>query len=167
MSSLFVILSLAVGLTAGVSDELQPWASNHHPTDVARRKVEEVTSREYRYVLVQGGTMDGQNCRSPMGCGMSGEGACEQTWESNRAVRMENIGNNDVHNPWLSNGRNNFRNVEEIVAAAITPGMSDKEKSASPLVSGNAVSLPPWGKQPRSRRSRESLQRLWPQYLWK
>ena len=60
---------------------------------------------------------------------MSGEGACEQTWESNRAVRMENVGDNRRVNPWLSNGRNNFRTLDEIVAAAITPGMTDKEKA--------------------------------------
>lgn len=129
MSPSFVVFSLAIALTAGASDELKPWASNHHPTDVPKRQAEEITSAEFKYTLVQGGTMDGQNCRSPMGCGMSGEGACEQTWESNRAVRMENIGSSNVLNPWLSNGRNNFRNIDEIVAAAITPGMSDKEKA--------------------------------------
>ena len=64
-----------------------------------------------------------------MGCGINREGAIEQTWQSNRAVRMENVGQTDVVNPWLSNGRNNFRNMDEIVAAAVTPGMSDKEKA--------------------------------------
>ena len=52
-----------------------------------------------------------------------------QTWESNRSVRMENVGQIDVVNPWLSNGRNNFRNVEEIVASAVTPGMTEAEKA--------------------------------------
>ncbi|MCX5677332.1 MAG: hypothetical protein NTX87_20300 [Planctomycetota bacterium] len=73
--------------------------------------------------------MDGWNCRSPMGCGIAREGAFLQTWESNRSVRMENVGETDVVNPWLSNGRNNFRNVEEIVSSAITPGMTDAEKA--------------------------------------
>ena len=73
--------------------------------------------------------MDGTNCRSPMGCGMNREGAIEQTWQSNRAVRMENVGQTDVVDPWLSNGRNNFRNIKEIVASAVTPGMSDGEKA--------------------------------------
>ncbi len=44
-------------------------------------------------------------------------------------MRLENVGQTDVINPWLSNGRNNFRNLAEIVAAAITPEMSDKEKA--------------------------------------
>ena len=64
-----------------------------------------------------------------MGCGMNREGAIEQTWQSNRAVRMENVGQTDVVDPWLSNGRNNFRNIKEIVASAVSPGMSDGEKA--------------------------------------
>ncbi len=109
----------------------EPWASNTHPTDVPKRHVEEIPSREHRYTVAQGGTMDGRNCRTPLGCGMSREGACEQTWESNRSVRMENTGGTDVVNPWLSNGRNPFRNLEEIVAAATAPGMSDREKATA------------------------------------
>lgn len=62
--------------------------------------------------------MDGRNCRTPMGCGMVREGAFYQTWESNRSVRMENVGDSDVLNPWLSNGRNHFRTVEEIANSA-------------------------------------------------
>jgi len=42
---------------------------------------------------------------------------------------MENVGDSDVVNPWLSNGRNNFRSSKEIVASAVTPGMTDAEKA--------------------------------------
>ncbi len=84
---------------------------------------------KHTYVVVHWGTMDGTNCRSPMGTGMNREGAIEQTWQSNRAVRMENVGQTDVIEPWLSNGRSNFRNIKEIVAAAVTPEMSDAEKA--------------------------------------
>ena len=59
--------------------------------------------------------MDGTNCRSPIGVGMMDGPAIEQTWESNRAVRLENVGETDVVNPWLSNGRNSFRTLDEIV----------------------------------------------------
>jgi len=108
---------------------LEPWASNTHPTDVAKNRVEEIIAGRYEYKITQGGTMDGTNCRTPMGCGMAREGAIEQTWQSNRAVRMENVGETEVVNPWLSNGRNNFRNLDEIVASAVAPGMSDHEKA--------------------------------------
>ena len=88
-----------------------PWASKPKPGDMAKNHVEEVTDGQHAYVVVQGGTVDGRNCRTPLGFGMMREGAIEQTWESNRAVRMENVGDTDIVNPWLSNGRNNFRTL--------------------------------------------------------
>jgi len=52
-----------------------------------------------------------------------------QSWESNRSVRMENLGHTDLINPWLSNGRNNFRSIAEMVSSATTPGMTEAEKA--------------------------------------
>ncbi len=104
---------------------LSPWTSNADPTDAAKQHVEQVTAGRHEYAVTQGGTMDGTNCRSPVGV----YEAWEQTWESNRAVRMENVGETDAVNPWLSNGRNDFRTIEEIVAAAVEPGMTDREKA--------------------------------------
>lgn len=111
---------------------LHPWYTNTHPTDVAKSHIEQITApmgATHKYTVLQGGTMDGRNCRSPMGCGIAREGAFLQTWESNRSVRMENVGDVDVVNPWLSNGRNNFRSVEEIVSSAVSPGMTDSDKA--------------------------------------
>jgi hypothetical protein len=110
---------------------LHPWSTDTHPTDVAKSHVEDIiasTGATHKYTVLQGGTMDGRNCRSPMGCGISREGAFLQTWESNRSVQMENVGDVDVVNLWLSNGRNNFRSVEEIVSSAVAPGMTDADK---------------------------------------
>jgi hypothetical protein len=42
---------------------------------------------------------------------------------------MENVGQTDLVDPWLSDGRNSFRNIKEIVASVVTPGMSDGEKA--------------------------------------
>ena len=53
----------------------------------------------------------------------------QQTWESNRSVRLENVGTTDLVNPWLSNGRSDFRSIQEIVARAVKPGMSDQDKA--------------------------------------
>ena len=106
-----------------------PWAKDTDPTDVAKTHVQEITAGTQEYTVVQGGMMDGRSSRSPMGCGISMEGAFIQTWESNRSVRMENVGETDVINPWLSNGRNNFRNVGEIIASALVPGITDGEKA--------------------------------------
>src|SRR5262245_1408839 len=99
------------------------------PTDAPKRHVEKVTAGRHVYAVRQGGTMDGTNCRSPIGVGMSDGPAIEQTWESNRAVRLENVGETDVVNPWLSNGQNGFRTMEEIVASAVKPGMTNREKA--------------------------------------
>jgi hypothetical protein len=96
--------------------------------DGARRHVEEITAPSWEYRITQGGTMDGTNCRSPIGGGF---GIWTQTWESNREVRLENVGDTDLIDPWLSNGRNNFRTVQEIVAGAVRPGMTDRERALS------------------------------------
>ena len=69
--------------------------------------------------------MDGRNGRSPQGVWQP----FEQTWESNRSVRMENVGETVVVNPWLSNGQNDFRSLDRIVSRAVGPGMSDAEKA--------------------------------------
>ncbi|HVE43168.1 MAG TPA: hypothetical protein VNM14_25050 [Planctomycetota bacterium] len=111
---------------APADDALEPWASDRHPTDVPRRHVQELGSGHAEYRIVHGGTMDGLTCRSPIGGGF---GIWQQSWESNRAVRLENIGETDVLHPWLSNGRNDFRSPKEIVAGAVTPGMSDRERA--------------------------------------
>jgi len=108
---------------------VEPFAASKDPTDLTKTHVQEITAGTQKYTVVQGGTMDGRSCRSPMGCGISMEGAFFQTWESNRSVRMENVGDTDVINPWLSNGRNNFRNVGDIVSSAVVPGMTDAEKA--------------------------------------
>jgi hypothetical protein len=128
-----IMLAMAIlGANAAAIDTLPPWSSKTEPGDVPKNHVEHVAGAggaKHSYTVIQGGTMDGQNCRSPLGVGMNREGVCDQTWESNRFVRMENAGDSDVINPWLSNGRNSFRNFGELLASAVTPGMSDKEKA--------------------------------------
>lgn len=113
------------------SSALLPWSTNSLPSDIAKSHTEDVSGGVHRYTIVHGGTMDGRNCRSPMGCGINREGAYFQSWESNRALRMENIGETDVINPWVSNSRNSFRNLEDLVAAATSPDMSDADKAFS------------------------------------
>ncbi|MBC8868290.1 MAG: putative Ig domain-containing protein [Planctomycetes bacterium] len=129
MHNMLFLLSATIAAATGADDALKPWSANTDPTDVEKSHVEEITAGQHKYTVIQSGTMDGRNCRSPMGCGMSREGAFMQTWESNRSVRMENVGQTDIVNPWLSNGRNNFRSVDEIVSSAVTPDMTDAEKA--------------------------------------
>ena len=96
MCETLVILSLAVTSVAASGDGIDSRLADAHPADVAKSRVEEITEGEHGYTVIQGGTMDGRNCRSLMGCGMSREGAFVQTWESNRSVRMENVGQTDI-----------------------------------------------------------------------
>ena len=112
-----LMVCLAMLSSVPVPDEpLAPWATNRHPSDAPQHHREVITAGRHAYVVRQGGTMDGANCRSPLGVGMMDGPAIEQTWESNRAVRLENVGETDVLNPWLSNGRNDFRSLDAIYA---------------------------------------------------
>src|SRR6478752_2781379 len=105
MTNMRPILWLLLLPATVCGEELAPWTSNNHPSDVSKRHVQEITGGRQEYRVVQGGTMDGRNCRSPQGVWTP----FEQTWESNRSVRMENLGETDVVNPWLVGGRNDFR----------------------------------------------------------
>lgn len=130
--ALHIIFCIALAqdaLVAAQRQPLEPWDSNHHPTDSLRHHVEVIDASQHSYTIHQGGTMDGVNCRSPVGVGMMDGPPIVQTWESNRTVRMENIGETDIVNPWLSNGHNTYRTLGEIVSSAATPGMTDGEKA--------------------------------------
>jgi hypothetical protein len=129
MHRVLILMTMASVLAAGAGEAVPPWATVAHPTDKEQSHIEEIAASPYQYRVTQAGTMDGRNCRSPMGCGIAREGALLQSWESNRSVRMENVGAADVANAWLSNGRNNFRNAAEIVSSAVTPDMTDAAKA--------------------------------------
>ena len=120
-----IILGLLLLPAIVCGEELAPWKSKRDLADVPQRLVQEVDAAHEAYKVVQRGTMDGRNCRSPQGVWTP----FEQTWESNRSARLENIGSTDVVNPWLVSGRNDLRSVKAIVARAIEPGMTDKEKA--------------------------------------
>src|SRR3954462_9225808 len=96
-SSIYRLAMLAIAwpmlevCSSGAGSALEPWASKAQTSDVPKSLVEEVNDGAHKYTVVHGGTMDGTNCRTPMGCGMNREGAIEQTWQSNRAVRMGNV----------------------------------------------------------------------------
>jgi hypothetical protein len=125
----FIILPALLFTVPRSGEGLAPWAKDTDPADVPKHHVEKVLAGRHGYRIRQGGTMDGTNCRSPIGVGMMDGPAIEQTWESNRAVRLENIGETDVINPWLSNGQGDFRDIGKIMASAVRPGMTDREKA--------------------------------------
>src|SRR5438094_641310 len=75
----------------------EPWASNTDPTDVPKRHVQDITTSPFVYNITLGGTMDGKMCITLPGVWEP----FEQTWESSRSLRMENVGAAKVINPWL------------------------------------------------------------------
>ena len=125
--ALCILLTCVLASAAGAA--WKPASGDPLPSDAEKSHVESISASPHEYKVAQGGTVDGASCRLPMGCGMSREGALIQAWESNRSVRMENVGQADLVDPWLSNGRNNFRNVAQIIASAVVPGMTDAEKA--------------------------------------
>src|SRR5262249_25030880 len=125
MQAIFWILIL-LPLTAA-DEGLAPWNADRQPGDVARRHVQGISAGRAGYTVIQGGTMGRRHGPSPQGVWQP----FHQTWESNRSVRIENVGGTDVVNPWLSNGQNDFRTLDAIVARATEPGMSESERAMS------------------------------------
>ena len=75
----FIVLAM-LGAAAGTSESLAPWGTDRHPTDASKCHVEKIAAGRRVYTIRQGGTMDGANCRSPIGVGMMDGPAIEQTW---------------------------------------------------------------------------------------
>ena len=104
---------------------IEPWASNTDPTDVPKSHVQDVTTAPFTYNVTQGGTIDGKMCTTLPGVWES----YEQTWESNRSIRMENVGAANVINPWLKIGPIDFFS-QQTIANSVTAGLStDREKA--------------------------------------
>lgn len=83
--------------------------------DVSRHHSETVTISRHDYHLPLGGTVDAENTRDPIVYG-----AWQQGFQPMRSVRMENIGDIDVVNPWIIvNDKRDWRSTSSIVAEAL------------------------------------------------
>jgi hypothetical protein len=101
------------------------WCEKGKKIDAVARVHEEVTgSSRHPYTIVHGGTVDGEMMSDPPGVNMG-----RQEWESNLYVSLENIGDTVVVNPWISNGRNNFRTMDEIVLTTTAGYVSAEDKA--------------------------------------
>jgi len=91
----------------------------------SKKHTEIATSSKHEYTIEMGGTMDGVNTRSPIGYA-----PWTQEFEPNISVKMENVGDTPVVNPWVFvNGKHNWRTVEDIVAEATAGRKTDKERA--------------------------------------
>ncbi|UCD00156.1 MAG: hypothetical protein JSW66_09795 [Phycisphaerales bacterium] len=71
------------------------------------------------------GNVDGVMTRMPISYG-----AYHQGWQPNRFMRLENVGDTDVVNPWITvNGKRNWRTLEDIADEATTGCTSEREKA--------------------------------------
>ncbi|MHC4742745.1 MAG: hypothetical protein ACYS8Z_12585, partial [Planctomycetota bacterium] len=134
MSHKKVIISCALLLTLFFSTSVlkgafEPWASNTDPTDVLKSHVQDVTSSPLTYSITQGGTMDGKMCTTLPGVWEP----YEQTWESNRSIRMENIGTSNVINPWLKIGPIDYFS-QQTIADSVVEGLSTEKEKAMAIL---------------------------------
>ena len=119
-----VLLSLACCLSMA-RGAFEPWASKTEPTDVPKSHVQEVTTAPFSYNVTQGGTLNGKMCTTLPGVWQS----YEQTWESNRWLRMENVGAAKVVNPWLTIGPIDFFSQQTIADSVVKGLATDREKA--------------------------------------
>jgi hypothetical protein len=121
----FMAAVSAVYAIAQPNGAFEPWASNTDPTDIPKRHVQDVTTSPFTYNITQGGTMDGKTCTTLPGVWEP----YEQTWESSRSIRMENVGVAKVINPWLKIGPIDFFS-QQTIADTVVEGLStDREKA--------------------------------------
>jgi len=120
MAALFVL-----GPIPQLEAAFEPWASNTDPTDVPRTHVQDITTSPFAYSITLGGTMDGKMCTTLPGVWEP----YEQTWESSRSVRMENLGATKVINPWLKTGPIDFFSQATIANSVVAGLSTDREKA--------------------------------------
>lgn len=113
------------GLVPPSQGAFEPWASKSDPTDIPRTHVQEITTSPFAYTITQGGTMDGKMCTTLPGVWEP----YEQTWESTRSIRMENVGASKVINPWLRIGPIDFFSQQTIAGSVVAGLATDREKA--------------------------------------
>lgn len=102
----------AAALGAVVGEPKKPYQDL--PGDRARERVESIARSPHDYEIQFRGSVDGAMTRMPVGYG-----AFAQGWQPNRSVLIENVGQTDVRNPWITvNGKRNWRTVADVVAEA-------------------------------------------------
>ncbi|MEN6303888.1 MAG: putative Ig domain-containing protein [Armatimonadia bacterium] len=95
------------------------------PTDTRQRHVEKITDAKHDYVVPFRGTVDGVMTRMPISYA-----AYKQGFQPNLWVRMENVGDTDVANPWLTaNGTGDWRTIAKIAAEATRGCVTEADKA--------------------------------------
>jgi len=86
-----------------------------------------ITTGSHTYEVRMAGNVDGVVTRMPISYN-----AYYQGWQPNRFMQLENIGDTDVVNPWITvNGKRNWRTLEDIAYEATAGRTSEGEKARS------------------------------------
>jgi hypothetical protein len=95
------------------------------PDDRPQEQTVTLSESPGAYTLKVAGEVDDSLTRDPVGYA-----AYQQGWQLNRFVRLENLGETDVINPWLSlNGRPRWGTTAEIAAAAVGAYTEDRDRA--------------------------------------
>ncbi len=93
--------------------------------DHEKKHEEIITSSSRTYRVKMAGNVDGVMTRMPISYG-----AYHQGWQPNRFMRLENIGDTDVVNPWITvNGKRNWRTLNDIAEEAIAGCTTERDKA--------------------------------------
>lgn len=93
--------------------------------DYEKKHEEIITSSSHAYRVKMAGKIDGVMMRMPISYG-----AYFQGWQPNRFMRLENIGDTDVVNPWITvNGKRNWRRLNDIAEDAIGGYTTERGKA--------------------------------------
>jgi hypothetical protein len=83
------------------------------------------SSDDHTYTVRMGGSIDGEMTRDPVGYW-----AFDQYWEPNIYVRLENVGDVPIVNPWLQReGKPDTRSVQSILDYVVNPSMTERERA--------------------------------------
>lgn len=113
--------------------------------DREKRYEEVITSGLHEYKVIMSGEVDGVMTRMPISYS-----AYYQGWQPNRFMRIENIGDTDIVNPWITvNDKRNWQTLKDIADEA-TAGLSierDKARAIWEFQRNHRFHATTWGKE--------------------
>lgn len=122
---LMVVVSAATASVVGEPRRPQADLSNGRVAPPYEALLTARTRVPHSYTVLVRGNLDGTMTRMPISYA-----AYRQGWQNNVSCRIENVGDMDVINPWLTiNGVGDWRTLDNIVAEATRGCINDAEKA--------------------------------------
>lgn len=123
LTVLMPAMDVGVAFSARQGPPKAKWQSIEGDQEKMHEEVVATGSHAYRVRMA--GNIDGVMTRMPISYG-----AYYQGWQPNRFVRLENIGDTDVVNPWITvNGKRNWRALKDIAGEATAGCTNDCERA--------------------------------------